>query len=217
MSATENPVSASVVQAPRGFIGKGSAITLTGQGTKILVQLMSTAVLGRLLMPADFGMMGTVGPLLTFFVVFRDLGLTNVAVQRPDISHQEVSNLFWINVGAGCALGLVVASLGPSVALFYRDDRLAAIVAFLASTFVINGISAQHFGVMQRRFNIVRLVSIDVGSAVGIEAAFFGCGYWSLAIVPVVNDSSHVRGGASPRVMSPRVMIVGFCRDARPP
>jgi hypothetical protein len=146
-----------------------------------------------------------------------NLGPTNVAIQRPDISHQEVTNLFWINVGAGCALGLAVAGLGPSVALFYRDDHLAAVVAFLASTFVINGISAQHFGVMQRRFNIVRLVSIDVGSAVGIEAAFFGCGYWSLAIVPVVNDSSHVRGGASPRVMSPRVMIVGFCRDARPP
>jgi PST family polysaccharide transporter len=194
MSTTENHVRASVVQAPPGFIGKGSAITLTGQGTKILVQLMSTAVLGRLLMPADFGMMGTVGPLLTFFVVFRDLGLTNVAVQRPDISHQEVSNLFWINVGAGCVLGLVVASLGPSVALFYRDDRLAAIVAFLASTFVINGISAQHFAVMQRRFNIVRLVSIDVGStavgiAVGIAAAFFGCGYWSLAIIPVVTQA----------------------------
>ena len=80
------------MQAPHGFIGKGSAITLAGQGDrKFWSSSFRLAVLGRLLMPADFGMMGTVGPLLTFFVIFRDLGSTNVAVQRPNISHQEVT------------------------------------------------------------------------------------------------------------------------------
>jgi polysaccharide transporter, PST family len=193
VSATKEPLLTGVVRVPNGFIGKGSAITLTGQGTKILVQILSAAALGRLLMPADFGMMGTISPLLTFFIIFRDLGLTNVAVQRPNISHQEVTNLFWINVAAGCVLALIVAGLGPSVALFYRDDRLPAVVALLATTFVINGLSAQHLAVMQRRFNIARLVAIDVsstvvGTAAGISAALFGWGYWSLAVIPVVTQ-----------------------------
>ena len=172
---------------------RGVRSPLPAKVPKILVQLVSTAVLGRLLMPADFGMMGTVGPLLTFFVIFRDLGLTNVAVQRPNISHQEVTNLFWINVGAGCILAVIVAGLGPSVALFYRDDRLIAIVAVLASTFVMNGLAAQHLAVMQRRFHIARLVAIDVssttiGAAAGICAAVFGLGYWSLAFMPLVSQ-----------------------------
>ncbi len=191
--STKGNLETSGAQAPRGFIGKGSMISLVGQGAKTLVQIVTTATLGRLLMPSDFGMMGTVGPLLTFFIIFRDLGLTNVAVQRPNISHQEVTNLFWMNVGAGCLLGLVVACLGAPVARFYRDDRLAAVVAMLASTFVINGFAAQYFAVMQRRFQIVRLVSIDVSStaiaaAAGICAAIFGFGYWSLAIMPVISQ-----------------------------
>src|SRR6267142_7256877 len=102
------------VQAPRGFIGRGSTITLAGQGVKILLQLASTAVLGRLLAPADFGLMAMVAPLLTFFIIFRDLGLSNVAIQRPSISSQEITNLFWINVVAGSLLAIVVAGLGPA-------------------------------------------------------------------------------------------------------
>ena len=88
---------------------------------------------------------------------------------------------------------MIVARLGPSVALFYRDDRLIAIVAVLASTFVMNGLAAQHLAVMQRRFHIARLVAIDVssttiGAAAGICAAVFGLGYWSLAFMPLVSQ-----------------------------
>jgi len=181
-------------QAPRGFIGKGSAITLTGQGAKILLQLASTAILGRLLVPSDFGLMGMITPLLTFFIIFRDLGLSNVAVQRSHISSQEITNLFWINVGAGCLLAAVVAGFGPAAATFYHDARLRAVITFLSATFVVNGISAQYLALLQRTFKISQLVLIDVtstalGVAAGIGAAWKGFGYWSLAIAPVTTQS----------------------------
>ena len=111
----------SQTQLPRGFVGKGSAATLTGQGAKILLQLASTAVLGRLLVPADFGLMGMVAPLLTFFVIFRDLGLSSVAIQRSSLSSLDTTNLFWINLGAGCILAVVVAALGPASAAPIHD------------------------------------------------------------------------------------------------
>ena len=180
--------------APQGFIGRGSAVALTGQGAKILLQLASTAILGRLLVPSDFGLMGMVTPLLTFFVIFRDLGLSNVAVQRSYISSQEITNLFWINVGAGCLLAAVVAGFGPATAAFYHDARLRAVVVFLSVTFVVNGISAQYLALLQRNFKISHLVLIDVtstalGLAAGIGAAWKGLGYWSLAIAPVTAQS----------------------------
>src|SRR5689334_17640362 len=139
-------------QIPRGFIGKGSAVTLIGQGAKILLQLASTAVLGRLLVPADFGMMGMIAPLLTFFMIFRDLGLSNVAIQSPRMSSRQITNLFWINVAAGCLLAVITAGCGPATAIFYHDPRLSAVVALLSVTFVLNGISAQYLAVLQRNF-----------------------------------------------------------------
>jgi PST family polysaccharide transporter len=183
------------VKVPRGFIGKGSAATLTGQGAKILLQFVSTAIFGRLLLPSDFGLMAMITPLLTFFIIFRDLGLSNVAIQRPHISNQEVANLFWINLGAGCLLAAVVTELGPAIAVFYHDDRLTAVVGFLSATFVMNGISAQYLALLQRNFKISQLVLIDVASttigvAAGVGAAWKGLGYWSLAIVPVITQST---------------------------
>jgi PST family polysaccharide transporter len=182
------------VQAPRGFIGRGSTITLAGQGVKILLQLASTAVLGRLLTPADFGLMAMVAPLLTFFIIFRDLGLSNVAIQRPSISSQGITNLFWINVVAGSLLAIVVAGLGPATDAFYREDRLSPVLALLSATFVVNGMSAQYIALLQRNFRISKLVLIDVtsttvGIAAGIAAAWKGFGYWSLAIVPIATQS----------------------------
>jgi polysaccharide transporter, PST family len=184
-------------QAPRGFIGRGSAVTLTGQGMKILLQLAAMASLGRLLLPTDFGLMGMITPLLTFFIIFRDLGLSNVAIQRPHISGQEITNLFWINVGAGCLLAAAVAGLGPAIAAFYREPRLGAVVVFLSVTFVVNGISAQYLAFLQRNFRISQLVLIDVAStalgiAAGVGAAWKGFGYWSLALVPVATQSSSL-------------------------
>jgi PST family polysaccharide transporter len=181
-------------QIPRGFIGKGSAVTLIGQSAKILLQLASTAVLGRLLVPADFGMMGMIAPLLTFFMIFRDLGLSNVAIQSPRMSSRQITNLFWINVAAGCLLAVITAGCGPATAIFYHDPRLSAVVALLSVTFVLNGISAQYLAVLQRNFKMMQLVVIDVtstafGIVTGIGAAWNGFGYWSLAITPVTAQS----------------------------
>src|SRR5439155_15010723 len=157
-------------------------------------QLASTAVLGRLLVPADFGLMGMVAPLLTFFVIFRDLGLSSVAIQRSSLSSLDTTNLFWINLGAGCILAVVVAALGPASAAFFNDDRLTFVVVLLSATFIVNGASAQYFASLQRNFRILRLGFIDVtatalGIASGVSAAWSGLGHWSLAIVPIVTQS----------------------------
>ena len=99
--------------------------------------------------------------------------MSNVAVQRSYISSQEITNLFWINVGAGagCLLAAVVAGFGPATAAFYPDARLGAVVAFLSVTFVVNGISVQYLALLQRNFKISHLVLIDVTStALGVTA-----------------------------------------------
>jgi polysaccharide transporter, PST family len=184
-------------KAPEGFIGKGSAVTLGGQGIKILLQFLSTAILGRLLTPADFGLMAMAAPVLTFFVIFRDLGLSNVAIQRASITAEEVSTLFWVNILAGVVLAIVVAALGPVAAAFFREDRLGPVLALLAVTFLINGASAQFLAMMQRRFRVRRLVLIDVcattaGIAAGIVAAWRGFGFWSLVLVPIVTQSTSL-------------------------
>ncbi len=176
---------------------RGSLLAISGQGAKLCLQLGTTAVLARVLSPADFGLASLIGPIVSFFAVFRDVGLTSATIYSDDITDAEVSSLFWINVGAGVVLAAVVLALSPLAALFYADPRLVPILAVMALTFVLNGAAAQYQALFQRHFEFRRLTVIDItantaGAAVAITAGLLGLGYWSLVLLPVVTQATSV-------------------------
>lgn len=167
---------------------KGGAITVSVQAAKFGIQLGTTAVLARLLAPEDFGLVGMVAVITGFVVLFRDLGLSQATVQRAELRQDEVSALFWINVGVSVALALVTAAIAPLVAWFYGEPRTAGITAVLAVGFVLGGIAVQHQALLDRqmRFGVrsaVDLGSLIAGAIAGLASAALGAGYWSLVIM----------------------------------
>src|SRR5207302_2345223 len=93
----------------QGRAFRGGLVTLISQAVKVLLQVLSAAVLGRLLLPRDFGLLAMVMSVTAFIGMFKDLGLSNATVQRPKITHGQVSGLFWINCTLSHAVALVVA------------------------------------------------------------------------------------------------------------
>jgi len=169
---------------------RGGAFVLFAQAVKLILQLGATAVLARLLSPEEFGLISLVTPLVAFFTVFRDIGLTAATIYNDDITDAEVSSLFWINSAAGVVLAASICLLAPLVASFYHDHRLTALLSVMAATFIINGIGAQYQALLQRLLRFKALTVIDVvsnliGTAIGIVAALRGAGYWSLVLIPV--------------------------------
>lgn len=161
------------------------AVTLSAQAVKFVLNLVSTMVLARLLTPRDFGLVAMVATVTGFLRVFKDAGLSVATVQREKITHAQVSNLFWINLGASLLSGLVLAALAPAIAWFYRNPRLIGIALLLSATFVISGTTVQHQALLKRQMRFKAIALIDVGSMViGILVAIFmalaGFGYWSL-------------------------------------
>ena len=80
---------------------QGGAITLLSQAAKFVLSSGATIVLARLLMPSDFGLVGMVSALTGVIATLGDLGLSSATIQRQDITHEQVSTLFWINLGGG--------------------------------------------------------------------------------------------------------------------
>ncbi len=74
-------------------------MTLGAQGMKLLIQLGTLVVLARLLPPAAFGLIAMVGALTALLDVVKEFGFSAVTIQKPKITHAQISTLFWINRG----------------------------------------------------------------------------------------------------------------------
>ncbi len=163
----------------------GGFVTALGQGLRFSLYMASTLVLARLLSKEDFGLVAMVGALTSFLRLFRESGLSTATLQKERITHAQISNLFWINVGLGMIAAAVGAILSPAVAWFFRDQRLVSITIWLTLTFVFSGSSVQHLALLTRDMRFKTLAVIDIGStligaALGVAMALTGWGYWSL-------------------------------------
>jgi PST family polysaccharide transporter len=164
---------------------RAAAFTGTAGAADFALRFGSTAILARLVLPEHFGLVMMVMALTSIADQFRDLGLSTVTVQRHEITHEEISNLFWINVLAGLLIALVVCAAAPLLAAFYNEPRLIGPTCVLAMNFVWGGLMVQHQALLTRQLrlgytSIVRLLASFLSTALAAFLAWHGFGYWAL-------------------------------------
>lgn len=183
----------------RSLAVQGAGATVLSSGFGSVVQVVATVILARLLMPADFGLVGMVTTFSLLLVNFGANGFTEAVIQRDRIDHALVSNLFWINVGVGISLTIGFASAGTLLAWFYRDPRVAHIAVGISATIFITSTSVLHVALLCRamRFKLVsanNIFAVAVSVAVSIFLAWAGWGYWALVAGVVAQPLSKSIG-----------------------
>lgn len=175
---------------------RGTAFTLVGQWSGVILQLLSAAVLARLLLPADYGLIGMVLPIIGIAELLRDLGLSDATIQSRTLTHAQVSTLFWLNLAVGVAGAAMLVLLAPAFASFYGREEVRGLTYFLAPTLVFGSLAAQQAALMTRhlRFGALttgELIAQAIGVLAGIASAFAGAKYWSLAVMSLVTAASR--------------------------
>jgi PST family polysaccharide transporter len=179
----------------KGRSVRGGLVTLTSQGAQFFIQSIATVVLARMLVPADFGLVAMVTAITGLGQAFADLGLSEATIQREEISHDQVSTLFWVNVGIGLTLMLATAALAPVLAWFYREPRLIDITLVLSLTFLISGLRVQHNALLMRQMRFTARAIRDVAAfalavPIAITMAWRGAGYWAIVALPLIVNST---------------------------
>jgi len=178
---------------------RGAVFMASGNAADILVRFGSIAILARLLLPEDFGLIAMVMAITSILDGFRDFGLSAATVQRPDISHRQVTNLFWVNAGVGAIFASIVASAAPLIAAFYGDSRLIGISVALSLVFVWSGLSVQHEALLTRQLRqgelaLIRLTASVFSVVIAVGLALNDWGYWSLVWREIAR-SAFIAGG----------------------
>lgn len=176
---------------------RGGVVMLLGQAGNTVISLISIVVLSRLLAPSDFGLVAMVGVLSTLGTMIRDLGLTVSALRAPSLSHQQASNVFWVNGGLSLVSATLVAVSGHLMARIYGDPAVATITPFMALAVLFGGLQAQVQVQLARQQRYRALSAIGVGSnvlglCVAITGAWLGFGYWALVAQNLVTGFSSL-------------------------
>ena len=182
---------------------------------KILGQVIAwscTIFVARLLEPTDYGLIGMSGVFIGFVQLVTELGLANAVVFLRTLSRHQIAQLNGLALGVSvAAMGLSIAA-APLVARFYGEARLTPIIIVTSVSFVIMGLRAVPYGLMERAMDFRYLAMLEIGQTavtgpLTLFLAWHGYGYWALVIgvlagmavgttVMVVRDP---RGFAVPR------------------
>ncbi len=171
---------------------RGGLLTALAQAAKALLQVMATLVLVRLLTPDDFGLVGMVVAVTGFVALFKELGLSMATVQQEEISHAQVSTLFWLNVLFSAAMMMVAVLLAPPIAWFYGKPELIPVTLAISAGFIFSGLTVQHVSLLKRqmRFGAIawmEMAGIVASGAAAVVVAAMGYRYWALVVQQLVN------------------------------
>jgi len=164
---------------------RGGVIQVGAQGIQLLLTVASGAVLARLLSPVDFGIVGMAATLTSLASVVRDFGLPMATVQRAELDERDVSSLFWMGLRLNLALAVGLVLAAPAAASLYDEPRVVEVVAIVALSGIVAGMSAQHEALLIRQMRFATLRAVDLSSLAvamiaGIVFAMAGAGYRAL-------------------------------------
>lgn len=170
---------------------RGTLVTVGAQWSRTALQLVSTVVLARVLVPEDFGLLAMVVAVVGVADLLREFGLSSAIVRLADVDERMWAAIHRFSLVVGVAASGLVALSAPAVAALYGEERLVALTLALAPLVLVNSVAMPLQAALQRelRFGAIAVVEVVAGAAGvlgAILAAVLGAGYWSLVLLPAL-------------------------------
>jgi O-antigen/teichoic acid export membrane protein len=153
-----------------------------------LLQIVSAAILARLVAPAAYGLVAIAGVVLRFGSYFSQMGIGPAMIQKQDLSNDDIQAGFTSAVMLGLVFFAGIYVLAPLAVLIFNDSDVILVVRWMALDLLFVGLSTTAVSLLQRRLEFRILALADIISfavstlAIGIPLAYLGFGVWSLVI-----------------------------------
>jgi len=167
------------------------------------VGLISTVILARLLVPADFGVVAMAMFVVGLIEVFSETGLVYYLIRHPDPQRSHFDTVWSLRLLVGLGLGLVMVLLAPAGAAFFDQPLVQPTIQALALRPLLAGL--ENPGIILFRKNMMFNKDFEflvlnklVSFVVTVTAAVLLHNHWSLVI-------GIVAGGVTSTIQSYRM------------
>ncbi len=179
-------------QAFRGF-----KWTFLQQLFSQITGLSLVIILGRLLTPTDYGLLGMIYVIFTISNVLLDSGFSNSLVRDADADDYHFSVIFNFNIVIGIVLYLIVFISAPFIANFFHQKILIDVVRVYAISIILNSLTTTQQAYLTKylHFKILALSSIIsgvLGGMIGVIMALNNYHVWSLVFTTLISIFSSL-------------------------
>src|SRR3712207_5576121 len=160
-----------------------------GAVSNLLTQLISAVIgfyLGRILVPAEYGLVAMLAIFSAVAGVLQESGFTAALTNLKEVTHRDYNAVFWFSTLMSCTLYAVLFFCAPLIADFYGQPKLVGLSRLVFASFVMAGIGTAHAAYMFRNMMnkgkaIIGSVASVTSGLTGLYLAYNGYSYWSLA------------------------------------
>jgi PST family polysaccharide transporter len=171
----------------------GVFYTAIAKYSGIIIGLIVTAILSRLLQPAEFGIIAIAMVFITFFSILSDIGIGTAIIQKKALTKQDLSTIFSFTIYLAFIAAIVFFFGSGFIASIYKEPVLATICKFLSVLlfFSVCNIVPNGLLLKNKDFKFIALRTLivqSIGGSLAVLAAFHGLGIYSLLIAPIFSS-----------------------------
>jgi len=153
-------------------------------GTQSLSFIISV-ILARILLPAEFGLIGMISIFVAVGTSLMNSGLTQSLIRTVNPDQEDYSTVFYFNLVGSIIIYWIIFLIAPLVASFFSQPVLINVIRVYCLTFIISAFSEVQLTRLTKEMNFKLQMTIAIPSLVasgilGVLLAFKGFGVWSL-------------------------------------
>ena len=171
---------------------------------QILINVLSSVVLARLLLPEEIGIFSVSIALVGFAHLLRDFGAGEYLIQEKQLTDDKIRSAFSLHMFLGWGLAGCIFFAADMIAHFYNQPGMARVLRLLSVNFVLIPFGAISYSLLYRNMRFDWLMRSNFAcsiseACVSIGCAWYGLSYMSLAWGSLANVAVSVIFGVALR------------------
>jgi O-antigen/teichoic acid export membrane protein len=167
--------------------------TFSQQFSVQLINFVVQIILARILLPAEFGLIGMLTIFLSIGNSLIDSGLTSSLIRTPEADQRDYSTVFFINLAGSCFIYALLFLSAPWIARFYEQNALTGIIRVYTISFLLRAFVGVQTTRLTKEMNFraqmfMQIPSVIIGGITGIILAYKGFGVWSLVWMNLIQS-----------------------------
>lgn len=171
---------------------KSSALLVVMRFFQRTLGLISTLILARILLPADFGIIAIAALVIHFADIFSNTGIQQYVVQKTALDDEDVNSAWTLDILLKGGMTLLLLTSAPLLAHWYDNPSIGQAVAVLSSAILLRAFMNPGLHILRRNLEYRAIFYLQLGQKAlsfmaVIMVALLYQSFWAIVVGDLVS------------------------------